>query len=311
MTLDHPATPTITNRFFDTKDIRLHAVEYPGDGPSLILLPGLTSNARFFDAIVADGLASSATVIALDLRGRGLTDKPERGYAMADHAADVLGVLDALGIEQALLGGHSFGGLLACYMAANFPERVERLLILDSPFSEDRAAATRVGEQIGPSVTRLDQTWPDWQSFIASVQAQPAYADWWDPRIERYYRADVEEAADGSVRPRSRMAQIRQCIGGVQAVNWDETLTRVAQPTLFLRTTGQFGPAGFPPLMTREQAERALALLPDATYAEVSGNHMTAFFGESAREVAAAITSFLVSDLTATEFADADGQVDD
>lgn len=293
MTTDQRATPVTGDRFFETNGIRLHAVEYPGDDPTLVLLPGLTANARFFDGVVADGVGAVASVIALDLRGRGLSDKPERGYTMADHAADVLGVLDALGIERALLGGHSFGGLLACFIAANHPRRVGRLLILDSPFSADRAAAAKVGEQIGPSVARLDQTWPDWAAFIASVRAQPAYAGWWDPRIEPYYRADVAEAADGSIRPRSRMAHILQCIEGVQAVNWDDTLARVTQPTLFLRTTGQFGPPGFPPLMTREQAERALALLSNAAYAEASGNHMTAFFGESAAEAARAVVAFL------------------
>lgn len=293
MTADDLATPATDDRFFETNGIRLHAVAYSGDDPTLVLLPGLTANAHFFDAIVADGVGAVASVIALDLRGRGLTDKPAHGYTMADHAADVLGVLDALGIERALLGGHSFGGLLACFIAANHPQRVGRLLILDAPFSADRAAAAKVGEQIGPSVARLDQTWPDWAAFIASVRAQPAYTSWWDPRIEVYYRADVEEAADGGVRPRSRMAHILQCIEGVQAVNWDDTLARVKQPTLFLRTTGQFGPDGFPPLMTRAQAERARALLSNVAYAEASGNHMTAFFGVSAAEVARAITAFL------------------
>ena len=54
---------------------------------------------------------------------------------MADHAADVVGLLDALGLDQVVLGGHYFGGMLALYMAAKYPERFSKLVIIDSAIS--------------------------------------------------------------------------------------------------------------------------------------------------------------------------------
>lgn len=108
-----------------------------------------------------------------------------------------------------------------------------------------------------------------------------------------YYRADVEELPDGAVRSRSRSAHIRQCSAGAQAVNWTEVASRVAQPTLYVRTTDAYGPPGYPPLMSTEQAERAAALFADCTLAEMPGNHITGFFGDAAAAVARAMATFL------------------
>ena len=83
------------DRFIRTNGIQLHYLEHPGDGPSTVLLPGLTANAHAFDGLVQAGLSPRFHTLALDLRGRGLSDAPEYGYTMADHAADVLGLLDA------------------------------------------------------------------------------------------------------------------------------------------------------------------------------------------------------------------------
>ena len=91
-------------------------LEWPGGDPPIVLLHGLSANANAFAAVGA-ALSPRSAVIAPDLRGRGRTDKPATGYTMADHAADIVGLLDTLGIERAVLGGHSFGGFLAIHHA--------------------------------------------------------------------------------------------------------------------------------------------------------------------------------------------------
>lgn len=293
MTLPHTNTVPSMDRFVETNGIRLHVVEHAGDGPPLVLMPGLTGNARFFDAVVAEGLAPAFTVLALDLRGRGRSDKPATGYTMADHAADVLGLLDALGLERVVLGGHSFGGLLACLVATTVPERVERCLILDAPLFTARPSQHRVVEQLGPTLARLDQETSSWEEYLASIKAQPYYDGWWDPRIEAYYRADVETLPSGAVRPRSSSAIIGQCMDGARAVDWTARASQLTQPTLFVRTTDPYGPPGYPPLLTREQAKRATSGIADCTLVDAPGNHMTGFYGDGAAVVASAIRSFL------------------
>lgn len=278
------------DRFVSTHGIELHCVEHGGEGPRLLLMPGLTANARFFEGIITAGLTPSLTVLTVDLRGRGLSDKPATGYTMDDHAADILGLLDALGIERAVLGGHSFGGLLTYHMAANHPDRVARCVVLDAPAEVDPT----IVEQIQPSLERLEKTVPSWDVYLAAVKAQPYFEDFWDPHLEGYYRADVEELPDGSVKARSRPDHIRQAVEGTLTIDWPGTVARVQQPTLLVRATGPFGPPGYPPILSADQARRTFDLLADGRLVEIDGNHITAFFGVTAAAAAAAIRDFVL-----------------
>ncbi len=278
----------MTGRLVDTNGIRLHLIEHPGEGSPLLLMPGLTANARFFDPLVG-ALAGSVAVLAVDLRGRGQSDRPGSGYSMADHAADVLGLMDSLGIDRVALGGHSFGGLLTYHMAAHHPERVARCVVLDAPAEVDPT----ILEQIRPALDRLGATVPSFEEYMEAVRSMPYYEGWWDPQIEDYFRADVEDLPDGSVRPRPRPANMAEAVQGTLDVDWPATVAAVSQPTLLVRATGPFGPPGYPPIVAAEAARRTVGLLGDGRLVELEGNHMTAFYGESAAVAAAAIAGFL------------------
>src|SRR4249919_1833572 len=99
--------PVKLDRFLQANGLRLHYLERGSGERTLVLVPGLTANAHSFDGLLAAGLDRGLRVLAFDARGRGLSDKPDAGYTMADHAADLLGALDALGLERVCLGGHS------------------------------------------------------------------------------------------------------------------------------------------------------------------------------------------------------------
>ncbi|RYZ26362.1 MAG: alpha/beta fold hydrolase, partial [Sphingobacteriales bacterium] len=123
----------MTDHTIRTNNIDLHYIEHnPGSKHTLVLIHGLTANAHAFDGLIAHGLTKHFRLISPDLRGRGLSSKPAFRYTLEDHAQDILGLLDHLEIERALLGGHSYGGLLSVYLAANYPQRVEKLVILDA-----------------------------------------------------------------------------------------------------------------------------------------------------------------------------------
>ena len=66
--------------------IRLHYLDCPGGDPPLLLLHGLTANAHHFDGLIDAGLSPRYRLLIPDFRGRGLSDKPESGYTIADHA---------------------------------------------------------------------------------------------------------------------------------------------------------------------------------------------------------------------------------
>ncbi len=141
------------DKFSQTNGISLHYLDHPGEGPIIILMHGLTANAHFFDGLAASSLPNR--LLAVDLRGRGQSDKPETGYSMAEHAADILGLMDNLGLDQVILAGHSYGGLLTCYLAANYPDRFSQCIVMDSGFLHPN-----VKEIIKPSLDRLGQLIP-------------------------------------------------------------------------------------------------------------------------------------------------------
>jgi pimeloyl-ACP methyl ester carboxylesterase len=280
----------VSDRFAETNGIRLHYLDHGGPEPTLVLAPGLTANAHSFDGLIEAGLAGVAHVIALDLRGRGESDQPDSGYTMEDHARDVLGLLDTLGLERVVMGGHSFGGLLTYWLAANHPERVERCIVLDAPARVD----PRVVEQIKPSLARLGTVYSSWEEYLAFVQAMPYFAeDGWSPELEPYFRADVHVRPDGTLQARSRPETIQAAVEGTTTVDWPGTVARVVQPTLLLRAPGDFGPPGSPPILSLENAERTVALLQNGALVDGVGNHLTFMFGRGARVLTGHIALFL------------------
>ncbi|TXN29948.1 alpha/beta fold hydrolase [Lacisediminihabitans profunda] len=101
-----------------------------GTGPAVVLLHGTSASHAVWEPI-SSALESSATVIALDQRGHGRSDKPATGYTGADFAGDVLTVLDALDIDTAIVGGHSLGARNAWLAGALHPERTAGVLAVE------------------------------------------------------------------------------------------------------------------------------------------------------------------------------------
>lgn len=101
-------------------------------GHTLVLLPGPTDSWRSYEQILPL-LGSSFRAIAVSPRGHGDSDKPPRGYAVEDFASDVVPLLDALGIERAVLAAHSGSCLVARRVAIDTPERVAALVLEASP----------------------------------------------------------------------------------------------------------------------------------------------------------------------------------
>jgi pimeloyl-ACP methyl ester carboxylesterase len=276
--------------FCETNGISLHYLDYPGPGIPLVLAPGITANAHAFDAICAQ-LVGQRRIIALDLRGRGLSSAPDSGYTMADHAADLRGLFAALGLEQVVMGGHSFGGFLTLYMAAHNPELITQIVVIDAAIG---VAVPRTRELIGPALARLGQPYPSFEAYLALIKAAPYLHGWtWDPAIEAYYQADVRTNADGSVQARSHPAHIGAAMDGVIAEPWRAHLAQITQPALLIHAPGAYGPPGAPPIVTTEQAHETVELLPGCQYVSVPGNHQTMLYGAGAQAIAHAIRSFL------------------
>jgi pimeloyl-ACP methyl ester carboxylesterase len=116
-------------------EIRLHGhrlcYRTGGRGPVLLLLHGITNSAASWEPVFAQ-LARRFTVIAPDLLGHGQSAKPRGDYSLGASASLMRDLMVALGHERATIVGHSLGGGIAMQMAYQFPERVERLVLVSS-----------------------------------------------------------------------------------------------------------------------------------------------------------------------------------
>jgi pimeloyl-ACP methyl ester carboxylesterase len=122
---------TFTSRYVDAGGLRMHAV-IGGEGPPVLLVHGWPET-WYAWRFVMPVLARDFEVIAVDQRGIGLSDKPEDGYDSGTLAGDLVALMDALGHERFTLYGTDTGMPIAYALAADHPERVERLAVSEAP----------------------------------------------------------------------------------------------------------------------------------------------------------------------------------
>jgi len=134
-----PAEPTLT---FRTIHGYRRAVRIAGDGPPIVLIHGIGDNSLVWAEAMAD-LSSSFTVIAPDLLGHGRSDKPRADYSVAAYANGLRDLLTVLGYERVTLVGHSLGGGVATQFTYQYPEMVERLVLV---------AAGGVSKEVHPAL---------------------------------------------------------------------------------------------------------------------------------------------------------------
>jgi pimeloyl-ACP methyl ester carboxylesterase len=122
---------TFTSRYVDIGALRLHAV-IGGDGPPLLLVHGWPQTWYAWRMLMPP-LAQDFQVVAVDQRGIGLSDKPEEGYDTGTLAGDLVALMEALGHHRFALYGTDTGMLISYALAADHPDRLERLVVSEAP----------------------------------------------------------------------------------------------------------------------------------------------------------------------------------
>ena len=110
---------------------RAYVMAGPAEGPTLLLLHGLACDHHSWDPVI-DRLSRRFRVIAPDLLGHGESDKPRADYSVGGYANGMRDLLTVLGVDKVTVVGHSFGGGVAMQFAYQFPERTERLILVDA-----------------------------------------------------------------------------------------------------------------------------------------------------------------------------------
>jgi pimeloyl-ACP methyl ester carboxylesterase len=123
-------TGAIKSRFAKVNSIRLHYLA-AGEGEPVILLHGYAQNSHMWRPLIAE-LAKTRTVIAPDLRGFGQSAKPAGGYDKKSMAQDIHALAASLGFKRAGICGHDIGLMVAYAYAAQYPDEVGRIALMDA-----------------------------------------------------------------------------------------------------------------------------------------------------------------------------------
>lgn len=185
MTRPFPEVAGVTHRFVDVGGVRLHVAE-AGAGAPVVLLHSFPQHWYAWRDVIA-GLAGRHRVLAPDFRGAGWSDSPKTGYDTATRVDDLLGLLDALGLDRVSLVSHGWGAWTGFFLCLRAPERIERHLALNMthPWPDSAALRTQAWRfwhtalweypLLGPAVLRH---WPGLTRFLLRRWGATAVEEW-------------------------------------------------------------------------------------------------------------------------------------
>ncbi len=259
--------------------------ESHGAGEPLVLLPSTAFASDVWHLEQVEPLAARLNLIVLDVRGTGRSSRPDRVYTIEQMAADVLVLLDHLGVPAAHVLGHSMGGRIALQMALDHPGRVKSLILA----ATGSGIATRAGEQCvvglshGLVMSLLERGFDGHlrhEITEASTYFTPAFREQHPDRVRALY----EVVARGVARPPEylRLVAARQA--------WEAThrLGDVAVPTLVVVGSADTGGSNHV-----QQAEALAARIPNAVYKVLPGQ-THGFFWEQPAETNAWILDWVL-----------------
>lgn len=148
-----PAAPRDGGAIFDTAVVPAN-VRIEGSGPTILLLHGFGAAIDWWDD-VAPALATDHRVVRLDLIGHGGTEAPRTGYMIVRQAELAAAILDKLGVERVTVIAHSMGGEVATALADMKPERIERMILIDSPPTAGTTFTTLTAAYLSPGLGEL------------------------------------------------------------------------------------------------------------------------------------------------------------
>jgi pimeloyl-ACP methyl ester carboxylesterase len=180
----------LKSNFVHVNGIRLHYLDWGGNGPTLIFLTGMGSSAYIFNKF-APRFTDQFHVLALTRRGQGDSDYPETGYDADTLTEDIRQFLDHLSVEKAILAGHSLAGVELTHFAATHPTRVEKLIYLDA--LDDRREESAIMER-NPlrniKIKREESSPHTIEEYIADLKRDAPrlaeiWSELWDEEISR------------------------------------------------------------------------------------------------------------------------------
>ena len=252
---------TPETRYAKSGDVRI-AYQINGQGPDMVFAPGTTSHLDLDWEFPLRGglfqrLGAMFRLIRFDKRGNGLSDRPTAMATLEQRADDIRAVMDAVGIDSAILFGRSEGASMAAMFAATYPSRARALLIWggmarwvaseDHPWGMSRAEHDRL-------VQDVEDNWPsEWYLRGPGAGLGPDASDALIQHSMRYWRAAANPAAAAAYERMNGEIDIRPILGAIKV------------PTLVMNRTGD-------PVAACEGARDMASRIPGARFVEFPGN---------------------------------------
>lgn len=259
--------PVWTRRREDVGGVTLTVRSLGSDGPPLVLLHGLGVSGAVWQGI-GRLLVRVARLVAPDLRGHGESDKPSAGYLPRDYAGDIAALLAHEPSRPLAVLGHSLGAVVAALLAAERPELVSRLILLDPPFDparpRDRLELFERLRHEGPGVLEAELR-----------RREPGMGNLYAQAMANLFRSAADGAFQAVIRAEPGFPAVVAALSNVQA----ETLVVAADPSL----DAALGP---------EAAERVVSALPRGRLLTLPGaTH--AVHASKPRELVSAVAAFV------------------
>jgi pimeloyl-ACP methyl ester carboxylesterase len=257
----------------------------------VVVVHGITASHMAWRAVARELVRDAGVcVLAPDLRGRGGSSRLPGPYGMAAHVADLVALLDQLVAAPVVLGGHSMGAYVAARLAADHPERVSSLVLVDGgppiPVPSDKDPEELLAATLGPALERLGRTFDKRDDYVAMWRMHPAFAASWNCDVDAYVSYDIESS------PSAEAPDAVRSVVSPDAVHADsrelmvdeETRTavrRVRAPAWLLRAPRGLRDEAERPLIPREVLDEFVAAQPEVRVENVADtNHYSILLGE-------------------------------
>jgi pimeloyl-ACP methyl ester carboxylesterase len=256
------STPEPESLFVQTNGIRLHYLAFGNAGPPLVIIHGNTHSGGTY-APLATRLASDFSVYAVDLRGHGLSDKPD-SYSWTAFRDDVVGLIDQLDLRDAIMVAHSRGGGVTLLTAAARPGRVRGVVAYEPTLPAqimvgmtDDAAEERARTLVARAERRRSN-FPSREAMYEHFHGRGAFEHWQDEYLHAFVEHAAIDSEDGGVElasPTRIEALLYQAM--VDTAPWrDMTPCPVPVLTVYGENSGRLGPS-------REPVAAIRALFPN------------------------------------------------
>jgi pimeloyl-ACP methyl ester carboxylesterase len=237
-----------------TGQVRLHYHRTGGSRPPVVLAHGITDNGLCWSRL-ARSLEAEYDLIMYDARGHGASDKPDGGYAYAQLAEDLAGLIRELDLGRPAVIGHSMGARTAAEAGAAHPDLIGRLVLEDPPWyvPEERDTPERTAARAAAWRREHEERCADGRDQVRSYIRRVS-PDWHD--------ADVEPWIESQFQLDARVFDVV----AESPAQWEQVAPRLKCPTLLVTGAPELGA-----LVTAAVADQLASLCPDCRVASIAG----------------------------------------